>query len=193
MKRSLTVISFICLAACGKSQDESILQNARIDNVTVAQIDDIYSATLTGVHAARLKASLTQTPYTTANGGLRIDCNVTDDRCDIMVSGTSKDLDTVHRPQDGGNTSLFQAWLTGNAGKDFYTKRVVTQERFISNDMGLKTYEKQVLSAQGTPASFAISCYRKVIPRLVILWTTTYECSFALDGFHPLRSNKGKA
>ena len=187
MKKLLTVLGLACLAACGSDENASALLNSSADatenSVTVAEVRGNYSAKVTGAHAEKIKSSLSQTPYATPNGGLRIDCASNEKRCDVILAATSKDLSYVRRPYENGNTTLFQAWLSGDYGKDFYMQRLLVNERVITNASGQKTHIKELINAHDKSATLTVSCFKRTVPRLVIFWKTQYDCIFRLNGY----------
>jgi len=188
MKKILAAISMVFVAACGNgNQGASVTMSGNAVGQSAGDVavsrdsSEDYVATLKNAPAADLKAALNQASYTSAQGGLKIDCN--GGSCAIVVYATAADLSTVHRPEDGGNTNLLQVWLTGDTAKDFYLNRTSVQENFVSNDLGLETYTKQVIVAKGGNANVNIECFRKVSPHLLVLSSTTYECAVSLSGY----------
>ena len=188
MKKILAAISMVLVAACGSSnQNASATMSGDAVGPSTGDVSvsrdssEDYVGTLKNAPAATLQAALNQASYTSAKGGLKIDCQ--GGSCAIVVYATAADLSTVHRPEDGGNTSLLQVRLTGDEAKDFYTNRTSVQETFVSDDLGLKTYTKQVVNAQGESAGVNIECFKKVMPHLLVLSSTTYECAVALNGY----------
>ncbi len=187
MKKIIALAAITFLSACGNSHDASVLNDdtsAAAAQVSVSKDGaGKYSAALTGAAAAQLGASLVQTSYQSAQGGLTIACAA---GCSIAVDTAKEDLANVHRPEDEGNHDLLQVRLTGAAAKDFYLGRTSAPEKFLSNDLGLKTYAKAVLTARSEGAAADVSCFKKVTPYLIFLTTTRYECVIGLSGYAAL-------